>query len=127
MGAMRAGGAAAGSGLSSGGEKPRRGKASLLPVATRATGLGLPAAMLSVSFELDQLAAGVEPAWVLVKWLPRLNELVPLSLATLPMRSGITNIAKPTNESEPSTRAAQGVHRLVSTLGIPYSRIRPQA
>jgi hypothetical protein len=43
------------------------------------------------------------------------------------MRSGMASVTKPTNESEPSTNAAQGAQRQVSSLGIPKSRIREEA
>src|SRR5207244_899877 len=39
---------------------------------------------------------------------------------------GMTSMAKPANDSEPRTSAANGVQRQVSTLGIPYSLIRPK-
>jgi hypothetical protein len=101
---------------------PRFGNVSVERVAPRASGLGVAAAMLVSSFEKS--LAGVEPIWVRAKLLRRLLAVVVPSASTGPMRSGMASSAKPMNDRDPSTSAAHGVQRQVSTLGIPSSLMR---
>jgi hypothetical protein len=84
-------------------------------LARRVPGLGDGASLL-VSSEKSALGSTADGARE--KRLPSLSDGVP-SAAPVPMRSGMASRAKPTNESAPSTNAAQGVQRQVKSLGIP--------
>jgi hypothetical protein len=68
-------------------------------------------------------------AWgvVLAKLASSPNDARLVLGSMLPMRSGMTSIAKAANEDAPRASATHGVHRQVSTLGSPSSRIREQA
>jgi hypothetical protein len=84
-------------------------------------------ASLALSPEKSVAESGA-PVRVRAKWLPSLSEPALLASSTKPpMRSGMASVTKPTNDSEPSTNAAQGAQRQVSSLGIPRSRIREEA
>jgi hypothetical protein len=90
--------------------------------------------------DVTMLAAAPRPALhAVLPWLPGAGDCVlancPPSLdgelpseTTLPMRSGIASMAKPTKESDPSASAAVGAQRQANNLlGIPLSRIQAEA
>jgi hypothetical protein len=116
-------GAGGGLGRSSGGEKPRLGnpEASPMRAALRSANRGVAETVLVVSLD-DQSPWEAGAAWVRASWKRRLS--LSASAGTCPIRSGIAKSMKAANETEPSTNAAQGAQRHVSTWGSPFSRIR---
>ncbi len=121
-GAKAGGGTADSGGRSSGGVKPRLGKLSAARFARRMKP-PVCAGAATTSATSDAVASPSGAA------VPRLNVLVKkregrLALASVPMRSGMASVAKPTNESAPATRAAQGAQRQLSSFGSPWSRIQ---
>lgn len=123
---MAGGGAGGGSGRSSGGVKPRFGN-SPLPVREMVGGDGNDENELEVPLlgsVLEKVLPRSEP--VLLVRLLKLNDAVVGDALAAPMRSGITSAAKAAKEQAPATRATNGAHRQLSTLGSPMSRIRFQ-
>lgn len=94
-----------------------------LRVAGRAARLGVAEAVLVVS--LDQSFCGAGAAWVRANWKRRLSLVA--SAGICPIWSGMAKSMNAANEIAPSTKAAQGAQRHVSTWGSPFSRIRGKA
>ena len=105
--------------------KPRLGNVWLPRLARCETWLDAGGSDSPSVLPLDQSLLGARSPCARDRWLPSRMELP--AAAAPPIRSGIASSVKATNESVPSTSAAQGAQRHLSGVGIPISRIREQA